>query len=185
MRVITSKEETASAQEQFATAIRSRATQTETVSVGYQSGHFDTRVFWVQEFSYWAFFGLPPKGKSHGKRYWNVFGLEVPSGSVSIACEINPPLSGTNRRTAGVFLKDSEGRVHIGHRGLLNARGRIEKTVVFSYFAGKKMTVDDAGKATQILYVDLVDDPVFPATLRDFIAEVVRIKDHERAKRGS
>jgi hypothetical protein len=185
MRVIVSKEETASAQDRFATAISSRGRQTSVVAIGYQSGHFKTSVFWLPEFSCWAYFGLPPKGKSHGKRYWNVFGLEVPSGSVSIACEINPPLSGTNRRTAGVFLRDSAGRLHIGHRGLINAGGRIEKAFVFSNFAGKKITVEDAGRMTQILYVGQLDDPDFPVTLRDFVAEVVRIKELVRHKRGA
>lgn len=184
MRVITFRKEAEAAEEQFAASIRSSGRETEIVSIGYQGNHFDTSVFWLQELGYWAYFGFPPSEKSPGERYWNVFGLGKPSGSVSIACEINPPVSGVNRQAAGVFLEDSSGRVHIGHRGILNARGRIEKDFVFSNFKGDKLAVDDAGERKYILYVGQLNDPRFSASLRDFIKEVVRVKDLARAKRG-
>ncbi len=184
MKVLISKEEIQIAQEQFATAIRSRGKATEIVSLGFQSGHFDSTVSWLEGLGFWAYFGFPPGEKSPGERYWNVFGLGKPSGSVSIACEINPPVRGINRQAAGVFLEDPSGGVHVGHRGILNARGRIEKDFVFSNFQGEKLTVDDAGKRTSILHVGQLHDSSFPASLRDFIREVVRVKELARAKRG-
>ena len=184
MRVITSEEETASAEEQFAEAIRARGRRSEIVSIGYQSNHFDTRVFWLQDLGYWAYFGLPPNEKSSGKRYWNVFGIEEPIGSVSIACEINPPLSDTNRRAAGIFLMDDSGQVHVAHRGILNARGRIEKDFVFSQFKGGKLSINDAGRQTRVLHVGQLGDTRFPESLRDFITEAMRVKDVARARRG-
>lgn len=185
MKVTTSKSGSASAQARFAEAIRSRARETELVSIGYQSNEFDTKVLWLQDLGFWAYFGFPPSEKSPGERYWNVFGLNMPSGSVSIGCEINPPVSGTNRQAAGVFLEDPSGLAHIGHRGILNARGRIEKQFVFSNFRGEKVIVDDAGQRSQVLYVGRLADPRFPESLRDFIREVVRVKELARSKRAS
>jgi hypothetical protein len=78
MNVITSKSGSESAEAQFAASIRSRGTQTEIVSLGYQSNEFDTKVHWLQDLDYWAYFGFPPSEKSPGERYWNVFGLGIP-----------------------------------------------------------------------------------------------------------
>ena len=184
MKVITSKEEGQLAEDQFEASIRSRSEETDIVSIGYQSNEFDTKVQWLKELGYWAYFGFPPSEKSPGERYWNVFGLERPSTSVSIACEINPPVLGINRQAAGVFLKDPAGRVHVGHRGILNARGRVEKDFVFSSFRGRKLEVDDAGQRTSVLYVGQLSDPRFPEALRDFVKEVARLKDIARANRA-
>ena len=184
MRVITSGNEAQAAEDRFIASIRSRGSRTEVVSIGYQSGHFDTRVIWLNDFGYWGYFGFPPSEKSPGERYWNVFGLGKPSGSVSIACEINPPVSGTNRQAGGVFLADSSGQAHLAHRGILNANGRVEKELVFSSFRGKKLAVDDSGYKISVLYVGRLNDPQFPAALRDFIHDVTRVKDLARRKRG-
>ena len=183
MRVITSGKEAEAAEDQLIASVRSRGSETEVVSIGYQSGHFDTRVVRVHELGFWGYFGFPPSEKSPGERYWNVFGLGKPSGSVSIACEINPPVSGTNRQAAGVFLIDSSGQPHMGHRGIFNANGRVEKDFVFATFKGKKLQVDDAGQQSHVLYIGRLNDPRFPADLCDFIMEAVRVKDLARQRR--
>ena len=36
---------------------------------------------------------------------------------------MNPPHEGENRRTAGIFLRDELGRLHVGHTGRLGGRG--------------------------------------------------------------
>ena len=182
MRVITSGKEAEAAEDQLIASVRSRGSETEVVSIGYQSGHFDAKVIWAHEFGFWGYFGFPPSEKSPGERYWNVFGLGAPLGSVSIACEINTPVSGTNRQAAGVFLSDSSGQTHMGHRGIFNANGRVQKDFVFSNFRGEKLEVDDAGRRSNVLYIGRLNDPQFPAELRHFIDEAVRVKDLVRRK---
>ncbi len=184
MRLITDRDEIAKAQELFARSISSRSSSTIPISIGYQSGQHDTKVYWIPDLGYWAYFGFPPSGKSTGARYWNVFGLGKPSGMVSIVCEINPPVQGVNRQAAGGFVLDTSGNIHLIHRGILNARGRIKKDFVFRNFDGSFTNINDAGQSSKVIHIGGLKDEKLPELVRDFILEANKIKDLVRANRG-
>ena len=184
MKLITQRDEIAKAQELFAHSISSRSSLTIPVSIGYQSGQYDTKVYLIPDLGYWAYFGFPPGEKSPGARYWNVFGLGKPSGMVSIVCEINAPVRDINRQVAGGFVMDSSGYIHLIHRGILNARGRIKKDFVFRNFNGRFAYINDAGKTSKVIHISGLRDEILPELVRGFILEVSRIKDIVRANRG-
>ena len=135
MRIITDRTEISALQERFSHLVTSRATSKIPVSIGYQSGQFDTEVNWLSDLGYWAYFGFPPSEKSPGERYWNVFGVGKPSGMVSIVCEINPPVHGINRQAAGGFVRDDFASYLI-HRGILMPVGGSIKTSSFDGLEG-------------------------------------------------
>ena len=184
MKLITDRDEIAKAQNAFANSITSKSSSMIPVSIGYQSGHYTTEVHWSLELGFWAYFGYPPGEKSPGERYWNVFGLGRPSGMVSIVCEINPPVQGINRRAAGGFAKEPSGQIHLIHRGILNARGRIEKEFVYRNFRGNFVYINDVGQRSKVIDIGNLLDGDFPKSLRDFIFEVDRVKDIVRSQRG-
>jgi hypothetical protein len=130
----------------------------------------------------WAYFGLPPEGKSPGERYWNVFGLGKPGATVSIMCEINPPVRGINRRPAGAFAECS-GKISVLHRGNFNAfRGRIPNAFMRSHFKGTWLSAKDGDRESDFLKVGTLSDPDFVAYLRDFVAEAGRLKEKYKGK---
>jgi hypothetical protein len=183
MRIVTNRTEISEYQEKFSRLVTSRATSKIPVSIGYQSGQFDTEVSWLSDLGYWAYFGFPPSEKSPGERYWNVFGLGKPSGTVSIVCEINPPVYGINRQAAGAFVRDDSASYLI-HRGILNARGRIDKDFIFREFRGQFVSIDDFGQITKVILIGSLNVNDFPEKLSDFILEANRIKEIVRAKRS-
>ena len=176
MEIITNESEIAECQQIFRESIASLAKSTRIVSLGFQGGQFECEVFWIPDLDLWAHFGFPPGEKSPGERYWNTFGFGEPSGLTHINCEINPPLRGTNRRAAGIFLKDGPANIYLGHRGNINARGRIPKDFFFSHTTLKTIRASDGGRLVQIALVGKLNNIEFPKNVRDFVHEVVRIK---------
>ena len=185
MRLLTDRDEIAKAQDLFARSILSRFSSTIPVSIGYQSGQYDTKVNWFPDLGYWSYFGFPPGEKSSGARYWNAFGLGKPSGMVSIVCEINPPVQSVNRQAAGGFVMDKSDYIYLIHRGILNARGRIKKDFIFRNFDGRFVNINDAGISSKVIHIGGLHDEKLPELVRDFILEVYRIKDLVRANRDS
>jgi hypothetical protein len=183
MRLLTSRDAIEEAQKRFSSLIETEGVLTPTVSIGYQSGQFATRVYWLERLGFWAYFGFPPSEKSKGNRYWNVFGIGKPSGLVSISCEINPPLEGVNRQAAGLFFEASDSSLHLGHRGIVNARGRVDKNFVFSNSRGHQVVIDDSGQKSAIFDIGSLQDSQFPVSLAEFVREIARVKELARSRR--
>lgn len=181
MKILDTKTDISHAQKIFANLLRPLTTDTIPVSIGYQSGNFETSVMWVQSLGIWAYFGFPPSEKSPGNRYWNVFGIGKPSGQVSIVCEINPPVDGINRQAAGVFARSAAGEVFLMHRGIFNARGRISKGFVRKNFQGIWIDVTDRNKISNVIQVGELLSPRFPKLLCNFIEEAHRVKELARS----
>lgn len=176
MEVITDKKQISEAQEFFRKSLVDRAVYSKEVNIGYQGGLVKRPVSWIPELGLWAHFGFPGEDKSNGERFWCVFGFGEPGKMVSINCEINSPVSGRNRRTGGVYLRDSNMRVHLGHRGNINARGRISKEIFFSTIRGKIVQASDGDMMNPVVLVGELYKSDFPLRVRDFILEVKRLK---------
>jgi hypothetical protein len=67
----------------------------------------------------WGVFQRDPPRQKPEARFWNCFGVDDPgeAGMLQITVEINPPHVGENGRLGGVFLRDAQGRLFIGHSG--------------------------------------------------------------------
>jgi hypothetical protein len=70
------------------------------------------------------------------------FGTEDPTGvhdrhSLSIACEINPPKRGIDRRVGGLLLRDLHGEYYLAHRGNLGGGKRgVSRKAFLASLAG-------------------------------------------------
>ncbi|MEX2162299.1 MAG: hypothetical protein WD751_10355 [Anaerolineales bacterium] len=176
MEIITSENEITDAQRSFEDSICKLASVSREAWLGFQSGRLWRKIYWLPDLCLWAHFGKVAGSKSTGRRYWNVFGLGEPKASMSIDCEINPPLSGRNRRTGGIFMKDNSGNIHLAHRGNLNAGGSIPRQFVFSNFRGKIIMTEDGERRVNVLLVGQINHSRFPHSLKEFIEETRVLK---------
>jgi len=153
-----------------------------TTTLGYQSGSFRTEVLWLPSLGIWAYFGLPPRGKSEGKRFWNAFGIGRPRGMVSIVCEVNPSREGINAQTKGAFVRMDNGPVLACHRGMFNIAGGIKAEFVRRNFRGTWLTANEGAGTSSLLRVAQLGTTDFGSSLRQFVFEVARVKDLARAR---
>lgn len=171
------------AQRAFEEAISRAADTRISTTISHPYGQLAADVYWVSSVALWAYFGLPPKEKSPGKRYWNVFGLGKPTDSVSIMCEINPPIRGIDRRPAGAFA-ESAGELYVLHRGNFNAfRGRIPRGFTRRQFRGTWLSASDGDRVSELIKVGRLVDSGFLADLGQFVAEAHRLKGLYKGKR--
>lgn len=186
MRILSGEAEIGRVQKEFERIVSLAGGIPVQTSIGHPNGHLDTRVLWIPSINTWAYFGLPPDEKSSGERYWNVFGIGEPGASVSIVCEINPPIRGIDRRPSGAFAESSGGDISVIHRGLFNAfRGRIPKDFTRHNFNGTWISVNDGDVITDVLRVGALSDTNFVHDLRAFVIEADRLKEVYKTKTSS
>jgi len=176
-KILTSKADIEDANQKLKRAFESRQPQYLFTTIGYQSNNFPTTVMWLSGLDIWAYFGLPPNGKSKGKRYWNVFGIGMPKKMVSIVCEINSPMEGINRRVAGAFARNDEGDIAVMHRGRINVTRGITKELFRRMCRCKWENVVDAGKNSSLVYIGNLSSLNLVESIRDFVFEIDRIKN--------
>ena len=186
MRILSDEREIGRAQQEFERIVNLADAILVQTSIGQPSGHLDTAVHWIPGIDIWAYFGFPPHEKSPGERYWNVFGLGKPGALVSIACEINPPMRGIDRRPAGAFGESSTGHLWVIHRGVFNAfRGRIPRDFTRHNFNGTWIFVNDGDEVSEVLQVGDLSDTNFVRDLRAFVIEASRLKEVFKGKTPS
>ena len=183
MRILTDERQIASTQKTFEEVVAGVSDECIQVDIGHPNGHLKDQVYWVSSAGLWAYFGFPPNEKLPDKRYWNVFGLGKPAESISIMCEINPPVRGIDRRPAGAFAEDG-GELYVLHRGNFNAfRGRIPNAFTRSYFNGTWISVADGDRDSELLKVGELSGRDFVGALRNFVAEAGRLKSAYKRSR--
>lgn len=176
MIILADEDAITKAQKAFEQAVSSVVDERMLTDIGHPNGHFEAQVYWMSSAGLWAYFGFPPDEKSPGKRHWNVFGLGKPSDSVSIMCEINPPVRGIDRRSAGAFGED-RGELYVLHRGHFNAfRGRIPNDFTRSQFNGTWISVADGDRNSEFLKVGKFSGHDFVGALRNFVFEAGQLK---------
>lgn len=158
LQVITDADEITAAQEQFTTLMRKGADALGLRSIGHRGGHVDAAVFHRRDLDLWMGFAREPN------RFWNAFGFDRPgdTGIGSIVTEINPPLEGINRQTAGAFAADAEGQLYLVHNGKIGGgRPGIGKSAFLSYYRR------NAGPLEQVVVGDAIDEMIVIASLAD------------------
>jgi hypothetical protein len=181
LKVLTSSIELESAQKAFASNVQSIAHVLVPTAIGYQGGTYDTEVLWIPSLGIWAFFGLPPSGKSEGRRFWNAFGIGYPEHLVSIICEINPSREGVNRRTKGAFVIDEKEKVLVCHRGMFNIAGGMTLEFFRRNYRGIWLEADEGSQRSTFIRVVQLDSKELGELLRDFVIQVDQIKKLARS----
>ena len=151
------------------------------VNLGHPGGAFKAKVLWSNLLGIWAFCD-----KIAGNQCANAFGVWKPVGSssVSIACEINIPLSGIDRRLGGALAVDHYSRVFVVHRGKLGGGKKgVGKSFFEKHHRGTWAAMADGDTISNVAIVGELNSPRFARQLAQFVRKIDIIKD-DIAKRS-
>ena len=119
LKVLDDKAEIQRAETLLLSKLNNRSDKQGIIDVGYQGESQQLNAHWSRQLNIWWI------TEDSGNRFWNAFGTGEPKwnslSSHSITCEINPPYEGIDRRIAGIFAKDPDGKLPLLHRGKLGA----------------------------------------------------------------
>lgn len=166
------REQLARAEQAFASRMLALTSQETNVTVGFSGQSFPLAVSWSEKLGIWMNFQPRDNG------YRNAFGTErpAPGRRTQIACEINFPLTGVNRKIAGVVGTSDRAANLIAHRGKIGGRTGVGKSLFINRYAGAWEEFADGGKVSRIALVGQLDAPEFPWQVADFIKQVDQIK---------
>ena len=177
---LTKQEEVEYAQSELVQILKQRCDRQIQVKLGYQGGDVGCIINWSRNLGLW-FHSRKLEGTFNSERvaisrYWNAFGLSKATpkrnSTLSIVCEINPPLAGLDRRVQGTFAQDN-GRIWLLHRGKIGGgRPGIGKTLFFDNYLGEIREI--AGDRCAIIGDIRTSD--FVNCVGFFVKEVERIK---------
>jgi len=149
--------------------------------IGWQGGGRDFSVYWSRHLKMWTTFFL----SENKTRYVSFFGFGDPHEhkTLTITCEINHPRSGYDRRVAGMFLLDRDGKVYLGHSGKIGGGkpGVGKSNFLAAYGADQLEPVAwPSGRQTEALILGRVGSPDLAGHVRDFVAQVREFKTGSR-----
>jgi hypothetical protein len=180
---VTAQDEIRAAQSALADGFAKTAGLGVIANVGFMGGMVAVQVYWVGRLGIWGSFNVEPLGELHPaarERYWNAFGTQNPAESrnLSITCEINPPHSGTYRRTAGLYAKESgTGQTFVLHRGTIGGgRPGIGREEFWKRWRGRTESVLEEQVDTTCAVVCCLDNQNFPDEIAEFVHDIREIK---------
>lgn len=171
--VISDNREIVKLHQQFHQQLDEHLTKKIRCLVGYQGGSNEDIIKYYQGLDLWVI------AQELNNKYWNGFGVGEPveKGSNSLVCEINFTYEGGDRRVAGAFAKDDDGKILILHRGNIGGgRKGVGKNSFLESFGGDSIQAMDGGRPTFFCFVAKLRDPSFQDQLSAFVHEVSRIK---------
>jgi hypothetical protein len=132
---------------------------------------------------------LPSSNKKGPKRrFWNCFGLQNPADykRLRIVVEINPPHEGENRRVAGRFVRDDEGRIYLGHTGKVGGGSAgVGKDAFRKFFKHHQWHEIETGSGKEsILVLGPIDGPAFTKQVAGFVRKVADFKKEAKRAHG-
>ncbi len=145
------------------------------VKVGHQGASFTAKVLWSNRLGIWR---VSPK--SGENRYGHIFGTgkPLPASHVPIACEMNFPSSGIDRKIGAAFARDHRGRIFVIHRGKIGGGQKgIGKTLFENRYRGVWVDMDEEGSTVAVAVVGDLDSPRFPRQVAHFVHKIVIIKE--------
>ncbi len=149
--------------------------------IGWPGGHMDASdVFWNSDHGVWAYFDE----ELAENRYWCVFGVSdsMRESSLNIACEINFPHEGTNRRVAGAFFSDGE-NVYIGHSGKVGGGMKgVGKHAFRKYCEDVNiaLVIYPPNRKIDLIKIGNLDDPDLPKHIAQFVKKAAGFKQFVR-----
>jgi len=174
LTALTTKSEIGMAQSLLQKALRATLNKSTTEQLGYQGGSVEAQIYYHDR----MWFSGQPLPEESVPRYWNAFGLGVPTtGPPNIVVEINPPLSGYTRQVAGLYARGGQ-RLYMLHTGKIGGGKKgIGKDAFLESFRGKTVQVkNDKGETASALLVGEVSGSGFADQVLKFVLEVDRFK---------
>jgi hypothetical protein len=150
--------------------------------IGWQGGSRRHTAYYLPKLGIWAVLegSLPATKKGPRHRFWNCFGLGNPADQnmLTITVEVNPPHEGENRRVAGVFARDTNGHIYVGHTGKIGGgRVGIGQKAFREYLVDKRWCdIEMPSGRRAALILGPLDAPEFPDQIAKFIHEVADFK---------
>jgi hypothetical protein len=146
---------------------------------GWQGGNRYLDIHWNAECEFWSHLNdTMAKG-----RYWCCFGTKLGSEneSHSIVVELNPPKSGVDRRTAGLFLTHDR-HVFVGHSGRIGGgRKGIGKRTFLNWYDGPLTEVDWLdGRRDSVIVIGRLGSEELPSQIARFVDRVAAFKSGAR-----
>ena len=175
LTVITDRKQIDIAQRQFKKAIKSSLCYKAKRNLGFHGGNRTELVYYDDTIGLW--FASSEDTKSMN-RYWNPLGTQTVSKNTNlgITVEINFPYK-LDRRVAGVFLKDEDGNIYIGHRGKIGGgRTGIGKNEFIQYYKELKGYVIDGNEETELLIITELESLNFVKNIKTFVDSVETFK---------
>ncbi len=161
-------------QRQFTRSFKPFADEKITVKIGHPGASFRAGVLWSERLGIWFF-----SRKMSQDRYWNVFGIGRPKEGIdpSIACEINFPLQGIDRKTGGALAEDREGRIFVVHRGKIGGgRKGIGKTLFEDRYRGVWVRAQDGDEETTVALIGAPASSRFARKVMQFVRKIDSMK---------
>lgn len=100
-------------------------------------------------------------------RYRNAFGLGTPQQSTYSDIQINIPFDGENKRIAGKFVEENNGKIWLCHNGNVNGAKKID---FLNHFNTWK--INHQGDKRKLVKVCNLDSDNFVKNLKEFVEEV-------------
>jgi hypothetical protein len=172
-RVLERASEISQVQNELVAAFRKNGAKPVRTNLGYKGETVEYRVLWIKDLGLWL-----ATRKIPGSRYWNALGTKDPHNrSVPITCELNLPVQGIDRRIGGIAAADAQGRTILAHRGRIGGgRQGIGSKLFWDNYEGKRVTVWDGDRESDVAAVAELGSPRFLRQIRFFVHEVERIK---------
>ena len=162
-------------QKQFIRRFKPFVTEKIPVKIGHQGASFPAKVIWCNRLNIWM-----ASPKISGSKCWHAFGVGKPANGshVPIACEINFPSSGIDRKIGAAFACDHSGNIFVIHRGKIGGGQKgIGKTLFESRYRGVWAEMDDDDTHATVAVVGDLGSHRFPRQVAQFIHKVLKIKE--------
>lgn len=178
MIIVIDEQEVSNLVSRFRQILRSNLSHEVAAVVGYKGGNMPLTLHWSDDVRMWMAYSSDED--IYLNRFWTAFGLEepFPNQNMSIVTEINFPMMDIDRRIGGAFVMTPADRILVCHRGRIGGgREGIGKRHFWDNYRGRHLWATDGDRQTEFAFVGELDSPSFAYQVRNFVAEVERIKN--------
>ena len=142
-------------------------------NVGHQGKTDVFSVYWRPKEQFWSLF----EPDFWENRYWCCLGTWNPADHnvLDITCEINCPHHDFNRRIAGAFVRDVDGRLYVTHSGRVGGgRKGIGKSAFLRWYSGDNMEniCWPDGKVTKTIVIGQLNGQHFCGQIGQFLRQI-------------
>lgn len=176
---LTSKTEIKRALGRFYASLKADSERIKEQGIGFPGDSDKLPMYWHERPGLWMV--LVPDGAD--KSSWNCFGTASPKETkknLDIVCEINVPHEGFTRSIAGLFARDTSGRIHVLHSGRLGGnKGPAARKLLLEHYrqTTRWVTVQGPdGKTSEWIRVATLDSPSLLRDVHDFVARIATWK---------